>query len=191
MTFGRFANLLARNYAGSMDTASGAELAIADSVSDAHAGGTLQCVPTRGVAWVLRWAAALAVLYFSGCVLAEFACCLAAEHTLARAARAGALEATLPRATCGSVRAVTRRRLTGYQHASGQLQLVIRQNSVPLRAKLELKPGDWMSVSIATTARAVTPLWLQTLKFWGSDEQIVVTAERQIPGHKLRRGRES
>jgi hypothetical protein len=150
-----------------------------------------QPIPTRGVAWVLRWAVALAVLYFSGCVLAEFAYCLAAEHVLARAARAGALESTLPRATCASIRAAAERRLASYQQVAGPLQLVIRQNAVPIRTKLQPQPGDQMSVSIATTARAVTPRWLQALKFWDSEEQILVTAERQMPGRALRRGRES
>ena len=42
-------------------------------------------VQTRGILWVLRWAAALAVLSFSCGVLAEFAFCLAAEHTVNRA----------------------------------------------------------------------------------------------------------
>jgi hypothetical protein len=135
----------------------------------------------------MRWAAATAVLYFSGCVLAEFAYCLAAEHALSRAARAGALEATLPRATYQSVRAAAGRRLTSYHHVAGQLQLAIQQNSAPLRAKLQPQPGDRMSVAIATTARAVTPRWLQALKFWGSGEQILVTAERQMPGRALAR----
>jgi hypothetical protein len=136
---------------------------------------------------VLRWAAALAVLYFSACVLAEFAYCLAAEHALSRAARAGAFEATLPRATCQSVRAAAARRLTSYQHIAGRLQLVIRQNAAPLRTKLQPQPGDRISVSIATSERAVTPRWLQALKFWSSGQHILVTAERQMPGRALAR----
>jgi hypothetical protein len=134
---------------------------------------------------------ALAVLYFSGCVLAEFMYCLAAEHALARAARAGALEATLPRATSQSVAAAANRRLSAYQHAAGNMQLVILQNGAPLRARLRPKPGDRLSVSMSIASRAVVPRWLQTLKFWGSGEQIVIAAERHVPGRVLRRARES
>ena len=50
----------------------------------------------RGVGWVLAWAGALAVLAIAAGVLTEFAYVLAAERTLTVAARAGAMEATLP-----------------------------------------------------------------------------------------------
>jgi hypothetical protein len=161
-----------------------------NAVNHAPFTGSGDRVPARGVAWVLRWTAALAILYFSGCVLAEFAYCLAAERMLARAVRAGALEATLPRATTQSVAATAARRLASYNNVAGRCQLVILQNGAPLRAKLQPQPGDRLSVSIAVPVRTVMPNWLQTLKFWGS-EQILITAERRMPGPDLSRDRES
>src|SRR6476661_4632610 len=49
-----------------------------------------QHAPTRGVSWVLKWAAAAAVLLFAGVVLFQFGCGIAAERQLAVAAQAGA-----------------------------------------------------------------------------------------------------
>src|SRR3972149_1143722 len=72
-----------------------------------------QPVPVRGVGWVLRWAAALTVLAASAAILLAFAYQLAAERALAGAAAAGLREASLPRATSGSVEAVVRRQLAG------------------------------------------------------------------------------
>src|SRR5262245_4005386 len=55
-------------------------------------------ITRRGVAWVLGWAGALGVLAIVCGLLTEFACLASAKHTLSIAARAGAFEATLPRA---------------------------------------------------------------------------------------------
>ena len=81
-------------------------------------------VPTeavRGVGWVLRWAAAIAVFGVAGIVLLDFACRLGAEQALARAATAGLREASLPRATSRSVE----------QSIRGELGGVFRLGSVP------------------------------------------------------------
>src|SRR4051812_7046983 len=68
----------------------------------------------RGIRWVLAWAGALAVITIAFGILTEFAYVLAAERTLSVAARAGAMEATLPRATYQSVMMTVDRRLTQY-----------------------------------------------------------------------------
>ena len=101
------------------------------------------------------------VLFFSCGVLAEFAYCLAAEHTVARAARAGALEATLPRATSKSIAESVTQRLAGYpQHQrtnaardSAEWQAVL--------GRLNVQPGDRISVHVAVPGTAVLPRWLQ------------------------------
>src|SRR6476661_5171587 len=67
-------------------------------------------IPTRDVLWVLRLAAALTTIFFALVRLAAFGYQLAAEHQLVAAARAGALEATLPRATFQSVAQTVERR---------------------------------------------------------------------------------
>lgn len=139
----------------------------------------------RGVAWVLRWAAASGVLFFSTAVLAEYAFCLAAELTLVRAARAGALEATLPRATQRSVAETVGRRLKSLPLATGRWRLAIRQNDQPILGPLTLRPGDRLTVSITIPRRGALPRWLSSLKFWGGNERIVTQAERRIPGRQI------
>src|SRR6186997_2751598 len=67
--------------------------------------------PTRNIAWTLRWAAALATIAVATSQLIAFAYQLSTEHTLAAAARAGALEATLPRASVRTVTETVARRL--------------------------------------------------------------------------------
>jgi hypothetical protein len=142
-------------------------------------------MPSRGVLWVLRWAAALAVLFFSCGVLTEFAYCLAAEHTIARAARAGALEATLPRATTKSIAQSVARRLTSYPGTCGQTRLVIEQNDKPTLGRLKLQPGDRISVHVGVPSTTVIPRWLGRLKFWHGNPRIEASAERTIPGRVI------
>jgi hypothetical protein len=137
---------------------------------------------TRGILWVLRWAAALAVLSFSCGVLTEFAFCLAAEHTVNRAARAGALEATLPRATSKSIAESVMRCLAGYHNASRQTRLVIEQNGKPILGRLIVQPNDRISVHVAVPGNAVLPGWLQRVKFWRGNPPIEASEERVIPG---------
>jgi hypothetical protein len=141
--------------------------------------------PSRGVLWVLRWAAALAVLFFSCGVLAEFAYCLAAEHTVVRAARAGALEATLPRATAISVNKSVAQRLAAYSSTRGQMRIVIQQNGKPILGRMKVQPGDRISVNVAVPGTAVLPRWLQRVKFWRGNPPIEATAERTMPGRLI------
>lgn len=143
-------------------------------------------VPTRGVGWVLRWAAAGGVLLFSCAVLAEYAYCLAAELTLVRAARAGVLEATLPRATRQSVIDTIARRLRRFPHAKGQWQLAVLRNDVPVQGRIVAHPGDRLLISVMLPSRSVLPGWLRSLKFWGGDEAITVQAVRSIPSRHLK-----
>ena len=144
-----------------------------------------QAAPTRGILWVLRWAAALGVLFFCCGVLAEFAHCLAAEHAVVRAARAGALEATLPRATAKSITESVTRRLAGYPSSKGQTRLVIQQNGKPILGRLKVQPGDRISVHLAVPGTAVLPGWLQRVKFWNGNPPIEASAERTIPGRMI------
>jgi hypothetical protein len=139
----------------------------------------------RGVVWVLRWCATFAVLFFSACTLMEFAYCLAAERTLVRAARAGALEATLPRATSRTVAETIERRLTAYRGIAAQMQLVFEQNDLPLGRRFGPQPGDRLSVSLMVPVRSVLPRWLQCVNFWRDAAYIRVRAERQMPGRVL------
>src|SRR5690242_16048330 len=64
---------------------------------------SVHAVQFRGVGWVLKCAAVMAVFAIAGCVLTDFAIAIAAQNTLDAAARAAAVEATLPRATYQSI----------------------------------------------------------------------------------------
>jgi hypothetical protein len=143
---------------------------------------------TRGVGWVLQWFAALATLLFAASTLTQFGYCLAAELALTRAARAAALEATLPRATSHSVTQTIDRRLADYPHwRNSRLRLSVHQNGAPLRGRIRAREGDLFCVTLAAPARDVLPRWLRTVCFWRSDSQIEVRAERQIPSRELPR----
>jgi hypothetical protein len=156
-----------------------------------HFDGPLNVAPThalpvRGVGWVLTWAAALGVLAVSASILTDFAYCLAAEHALARAARAGALEATLPRATTSSVVESVKRRLVGYSLPSGALHISIMQNGQPVRGRLEMGGDDEFSVAVSLSTNAVVPNWLQQFLIWRDETRIEARANSHIPGRKLK-----
>ncbi len=151
-----------------------------DGVAPARRAGT------RGVGWVLQWYAALVTLLVAASILAELGYLLRAERTLARAARAGALEATLPRATAQSVAQVVQRRLAGYPpHVADRVRFSLHQNGAPLRGVVQARQGDRLSVSLALPAREVLPRWLRPICFWHAGSQIAVRAEQQIPGRNL------
>jgi hypothetical protein len=146
---------------------------------------TSKAAPTRGILWVLRWAAAVAVLAVSCGVLAEFAYCVVAEQTVARAARAGALEATLPRANIKSVTASITRQLICFTYAEGQTRLVIHRNGRPVLGRLIAQPEDRISVQLSLPSATVLPRWLHAVKFWRGNAPIEVRAERIVPGRRL------
>jgi hypothetical protein len=114
---------------------------------------------------------------------------MAAERTLARAARAGALEATLPRATRQSIEQLVERRLTCLAVTPGELRIGVEQNGAPVRGVVQAGDGDRLSVAIAVSSDAVLPHWLRGTNFWSGASQIVVRAERRMPGRELGGGR--
>lgn len=142
-------------------------------------------VPTRGIHWVFLWASCVAVLVFAASVLTEFAYLVAAEHKLNLAARAGAVEATLPRANDQSIRAVVEHRLVGYPKLARQLQLGISQNGSPAIRPFRSKDGDRIAVTLSAPRSAAVPAWLRTVMFWRNDSQMQVRAESKMPGRKL------
>jgi hypothetical protein len=140
---------------------------------------------TRGARWVLQWAAALAVLTFATCILTEFAYLMAAEYKLTLAARAGVLEATLPRASYRSVTAAIERRLTDYPLLLRQLQLTFTQNGSPAPRQFGQSEGDRFSIMLVAPNSAVLPEWLRTIMFWRTESRIQAHAEMQLPGRRL------
>jgi hypothetical protein len=142
-------------------------------------------IPTRGIRWVLQWATALAVLTIAGSSLTEFAYLLAAEHRLALAARAGVLEATLPRSSYERVTSTVERQLNVYPHLARQLQLSLLQNGSPAPRRIRQNDGDRFSIRLAVPASAIVPDWLRAVLFWHTDSQIEARVERQVPARKL------
>lgn len=141
---------------------------------------------SRGVGWVFQWSAAITTLLFAACLLTQFGYRLAAELTLARAARAGALEATLPRASCHSVRQSVERRLEDFpQQPSRRLRFSVQQNGAPVRGMIRAGEGDRLTVTLAVPTQHVAPQWLGAVRFWWADAWIEARAERQIPVRQL------
>jgi hypothetical protein len=144
--------------------------------------------PRRGTGWVLKWFAALAVFFYSTTVLLEFAYCVAAEQLLLRAARAGVLEATLPRATVRSVEQSVWRRLEGRVGSRGEVRLMLLDNGVPVGKKLRPQGGDRLSLSLAMPPRAMMPGWLRTLSGWRCGAIVETRADGVMPGRKVLAG---
>src|SRR5262245_65766552 len=84
--------------------------------------------PTRGISWVLKWTTAITVLFYATTVLTEFGYSLAAEQLLAHAARAGVLEATLPRATIKNVEQTVEQQLAGHVNSKSDVKLLLLNN---------------------------------------------------------------
>jgi hypothetical protein len=141
----------------------------------------------RGIAWVLQWAAGLAALAVAGTVLIEFALLVAAERNLVLAARAGVLEATLPRATYQSVTDVVERRLSSYPRMAEQLQLTLVQNGAPVERRFRQHDGDRFSITLSAPNSSVLPRWLRTVTFWRPDALIYAHADQHVPTRKLLR----
>jgi hypothetical protein len=138
----------------------------------------------RGIGWVLKWAAAAAILMIAASVLAQFAYVLAAEHKLNLAARAAVLEATLPHASTDTVKAVLKRRLANSAHAD-HLQLTILQNGKPNDQHIRQSDGDRFSVSVSMPKSDAVPRWTKLFCPTHDDLSISAHAERQIPGRKV------
>ncbi len=143
-------------------------------------------VDTRhGVGWVLAWASALAVIAFVMVVLAEFAYVFKAQHALRIAARAGAMEATLPRATYQTVVATIERRLEGYPSLLKQLRIHLQQNGVLVQSQFRQQEGDQITIALSGPKSIATPTWLRPLTTARNGSTIQARAEQQIPGRRL------
>lgn len=143
----------------------------------------------RDARWVIKWAAAFAILVIAGATLLEFTYLMAAERTLNFAVRAGAMEATLPRATYDSVRTTIERRLAGCSQMQSQLQMMLLCDGHPVGKRLAASDGARYSVVVKTPAAAALPSWLIKLTTWHSEQPLTAHAERTVPGRQLRQPR--
>jgi hypothetical protein len=157
-----------------------------NDVADSPSPASRQPVqPTRGIGWVIKWTVAAGVLLYSATVLVEFAYSLAAEQMLGRAARAAALEATLPRATLHSIEQSARRRLGDSAASRNDLKLALLQNGAWVSRRFQPRGGDRLTVTVTMPAQALMPNWLRSLTIWRDDATIRARAERSMPGRQL------
>ena len=126
-------------------------------------------LPVRGVGWVLRWAATLAILFVSAVILTAFAYQLAAEQALARAAAAGLREAACERATSRSVDAVIRRQLGS--DLARATTIALQRNGSPTTGVVRPRMGDHLTLTLSTPVAVVIPRWMQML-MWSQDSAI-------------------
>jgi hypothetical protein len=148
--------------------------------------GAQPVAQTRGVRWVLQWAAALTVFAIAGSALMQFYYVLAAEQALNYAARAGAIEATLPRATYQSIAATVERRLTKYPQLATTLQVCVSQNGATVGRQFRAADGDRVSVTLSAPSSTVLPAWLNRIGIWHSAAPINAHSEVVVPARKLR-----
>jgi hypothetical protein len=140
---------------------------------------------TRGVGWVLQWAAALAVLVMAASILAQFGYLIAAENALNVAAQAGAMEATLPRATYQSVTATVHRRLEEHPHLYEHITLTLLQNGTPVIDSLRADEGDEFSIALSVPVSSAIPDWLEKTSLWHAQQYINAKATCRLPSRKL------
>jgi hypothetical protein len=114
-------------------------------------------LPTRGVGWVLRWAAAYAVFVVTLALIAAFALQLSAEADLRRAAAAGLREAALPRATYESVVAVVRRQLAARPRLMRGFQLQLAADGASIRGLIPANSASQLSLTLTVPASNALP----------------------------------
>jgi hypothetical protein len=132
----------------------------------------------RGVGWVLRWAAALAVLGVSAAVLLAFAYQLAAERAMSRAAAAGIREAALPRATSRSVDAAVRRQLANHLDLDRATEIAVERNGWLVRGAVRPRTCGRVAVTLSAPAAAALPVGVRSVLPWQQHAAITIRAER-------------
>jgi hypothetical protein len=133
-----------------------------------------RCEGVRGVVWVLRWAAAIAVLCAATVLLLNFAYRVAAEQALARAAAAGIREASLPRATNHTVEQTIRRELGGCFRLGSATGIALRSAGKPVKGFIGERIDERFTITLSVPADAALPNWLQAFSPW-SNQMMVVT----------------
>jgi len=144
-------------------------------------------VYSHGIGWVLLWAGSLAVLAIVAAMLMRLGFIVASEHSLQVAARAAAMEATLPRATYSSVIATVERRLGDQPLLAEHLTLTMLQNGRPVIDSFRAQDGDEYSIVLSVPTSYVIPDWLERISFGQSQQAIRAEAFSRLPSRKLAR----
>lgn len=133
-------------------------------------------LPRRGVTWVLAWAASFAMVAAALVIMLRFAALVQAEAALAEAARAGVVEAGLPKATHRTVCRVTTEQLVRKGWPDAELVVVLTKNDRPFSGLCRAQPEDRFAVTVVMPAREALPRWLRLLGSWPADNDELVLA---------------
>jgi hypothetical protein len=136
----------------------------------------------RDARWVLKWAAAIAVIMLTAGILIDFGTALAAERALRRAAEAGIVEATLPRATRQSVLATIERRLPRSSVDPRQLNFTLLDEGQPVLGRIRPREGDRLSIILSANVTSPLSTWFHK----NSRAPLTVRTEREVPGRRLK-----
>jgi len=142
----------------------------------------IQLAPRRGTLWVLKWAAAAAVIVLSAGVLFEFGSAIAAERTLRRAAEAGIVEALLPRATSQTVLATIERRLQNSSVDPRQVNFTLLDDGQLVTGRLQPRESDHLSVILSANVSSPLSAWFNK----NGQAPLIVRTEREVPGRRLK-----
>src|SRR5450631_453261 len=130
----------------------------------------------RGIGWVLKWAAAIAVLGATIVILLNFGYRLAAERTLEQAAMSGLRVSGLPHATSVSIGDSIRSILGCNLYQAANIRLRIARP--PLNGNMSDRFGAGLTISISMPASAALPAWLEMLSPWNESAEITVQATK-------------
>jgi hypothetical protein len=136
----------------------------------------------RDALWVLKWAAAVVVIVMAAGILVEFGASLAAERALRRAAEAGIVEATLPRATSQSVLSTIERRLPKHSIDPRKLNFTLLDNGNSVTGRVQAREGDRLSVILSANVSSPVSNWFNK----NSRAPLTVRTEREVPGRRLK-----
>jgi hypothetical protein len=126
-------------------------------------GHTVPTEAVRGVGWVMRWAAAIAMLGVAGIVLLDFAYRVAGEQALVRAAKAGVRETAMPRATSRSVEQSICRALGELPPGCRSLRIVMTSGGKPWRGGRTADSAAAIVITLSLPVAEVIPDWLRVI----------------------------
>ena len=106
---------------------------------------------------------AVPILAITGLGLVQFFWLLAAGEVLGQAAKAGAQEAVLPKATFQSVSDAVRRRLEPWAFAGNSRQIVVQVGGRAAYGVLQPRSGDEVVVTVSIASHAAVPDLLGSL----------------------------
>ncbi len=132
----------------------------------------------RDTRWILRQFVSVVLLVAVVSIGIEYSMLIGAERALAAAAREGAQEALLPKASTSSVSAAVERSLARYRWRSQVAVLPPAINGHLAQRRWQVRSGDRCTVSLTVPHAAVVPNWIARLAWFGNSQPLSVSATR-------------